>query len=64
MPDASDKLGWNRATKAPQCQKGIGAFSLHEEREDTNMIITFPDGSKREYENGLSALDIAASLSQ
>ena len=28
------------------------------------MIITFPDGSKREYENGISALDIAASLSQ
>ena len=28
------------------------------------MIITFPDGSKREYENGVSALDIAASLSQ
>ena len=28
------------------------------------MIITFPDGSKREYENGTSALDIAASLSQ
>ena len=28
------------------------------------MIITFPDGSKREFENGKSALDIAASLSQ
>ena len=27
------------------------------------MIITFPDGSKREYENGKSALDIAASIS-
>ena len=27
------------------------------------MIITFPDGSKREYENGTSALDIAASIS-
>ncbi len=28
------------------------------------MKITFPDGSVREYENGSSALDIAASLSQ
>ena len=28
------------------------------------MIITFPDGSAREYENGMNALDIAASLSQ
>ena len=28
------------------------------------MKITFPDGSAREYENGMNALDIAASLSQ
>ena len=28
------------------------------------MIITFPDGSSREYENGINGLDIAASLSQ
>ena len=28
------------------------------------MLITFPDGSAREYENGTNALDIAASLSQ
>ena len=28
------------------------------------MKITFPDGSVREYENGMNALDIAASLSQ
>ena len=27
------------------------------------MIITFPDGSKREYQNGSTALDIAASIS-
>ena len=27
------------------------------------MIITFPDGSKREYQNGMTALDIAASIS-
>lgn len=27
------------------------------------MIITFPDGSKREFENGLSALDIAGAIS-
>ncbi len=27
------------------------------------MIITFPDGSKREYPNGSTALDIAASIS-
>ncbi|MDO4836731.1 MAG: threonine--tRNA ligase [Clostridia bacterium] len=28
-----------------------------------NMIITFPDGSKREFENGMSALDIAGAIS-
>ena len=28
------------------------------------MQITFPDGSVREYENGINGLDIAASLSQ
>ena len=27
------------------------------------MIITFPDGSKREFENGMSALDIAGAIS-
>lgn len=27
------------------------------------MIITFPDGSQREYQNGMTALDIAASIS-
>jgi len=27
------------------------------------MIITFPDGSKREFENGMSALDIASAIS-
>ena len=27
------------------------------------MIITFPDGSQREYQNGSTALDIAASIS-
>ena len=27
------------------------------------MIITFPDGSKREFENGMSALDIAGAVS-
>ena len=28
------------------------------------MLITFPDGSSREFENGTNALDIAAALSQ
>ena len=27
------------------------------------MIITFPDGSKREFENGMTALDIAGAIS-
>jgi threonyl-tRNA synthetase len=63
------ELGWNRGKldDSRPCESGTGVLFRRRRRRQNmvdQVVITFPDGSRKEFQKGVTALEVAKSLSQ